>query len=218
MPTQTLRLNGVGYYQEFETLVDSSHWEATSDQDDLSYVQTQVQGRRDIEALEDPTFGDGINSVTIHCRAYAIGTKGPERLDFWDRLNATDRDHGSNIAVTRDSWNEYNSGPLTTAPDGGGWTKQKIADLQAGIEVAVLGAGETLRVSEIWIVIDYTEVPAVTETIVAKTFPMAYLEKAATVQELTSKVEGATITHIAKDFPETLLKKGKSKELRSKWE
>lgn len=55
------------------------------------------------------------------------------------------------------------------------------------------------------------------ETIVAKEFPMRYLVKPATAQELTSKVEGATVTHTAKDFPEALLKEGKAKELRSKW-
>lgn len=57
---------------------------------------------------------------------------------------------------------------------------------------------------------------AVVETIVAKEFPMLYY--AATPQELRSKVSGATVTSIAKDFPEALLKKGKASELRSKWE
>jgi hypothetical protein len=59
--------------------------------------------------------------------------------------------------------------------------------------------------------------PAVVETIVAKEFPMFYLSKPVKAQELISKVEGATITKIAKDYPEVLLKSGKAKELRSKW-
>jgi len=56
----------------------------------------------------------------------------------------------------------------------------------------------------------------VLETIVAKEFPMLYY--AESPQELRSKVSGAVITHVAKDFPEALLKTGKAKELRSKWE
>jgi hypothetical protein len=59
--------------------------------------------------------------------------------------------------------------------------------------------------------------PPVVETIIAKSFPMLYLAKPIKAQELISKVEGATITTIAKDYPETLLKSGKAKETRSKW-
>jgi len=55
------------------------------------------------------------------------------------------------------------------------------------------------------------------ETITAKTFPMLYLSKPVTAQELISKVEGATIKHVAKDYPEKLIKEGKAQELRSKF-
>ena len=55
------------------------------------------------------------------------------------------------------------------------------------------------------------------ETIAAKTFPMLYLSKPVTAQELISKVEGATVKHVAKDFPEALIKDGKAEELRSKF-
>ena len=61
------------------------------------------------------------------------------------------------------------------------------------------------------------EVAAITETITAKSFPMLYLSKPLKAEELISKVEGATITKVAKDFPEELLKSGKAKELRSRW-
>lgn len=59
--------------------------------------------------------------------------------------------------------------------------------------------------------------PAVTETITAQNFPMGYLEETVKAEELISKVEGATITTISKDFPQILLKSGKAKELKSKW-
>jgi hypothetical protein len=155
--TTTLRPNAAGYYQQWETVVDTSHWGATSDQSDSTYIQTQTQNRIDIQHLEDPTFGDSdtVNSVTAYARIYAAGSAAPERIDFWERLGSTDRDQANGIAVTRNAFNQYNGTTQTTAPDGGGWTKQKVTDLEVGIQAATLGSTETLRVSEIWIVVDY---------------------------------------------------------------
>ena len=59
--------------------------------------------------------------------------------------------------------------------------------------------------------------PAIIETIIAMEFPMLYRVEPVTSKELRSRVSGATITKIAKDFPEILYKDGKTKELRSKW-
>ena len=36
--TEILRPNGAGYYQMWPTLVGSSHWEATSDQSDSTWI------------------------------------------------------------------------------------------------------------------------------------------------------------------------------------
>jgi len=154
----TLRPNGAGYYQNWETLVDGSHYGATSDQNDATYIQTQVQGRVDVEALQDPPFaaGDTINWVQVHYRAYAIGSGGGERIDVWERENTTDRDQGNNQSITRGSWNEYLGDQQTTKPTGGAWTKSALTALQVGVEARTLGSGETLRVSEIWVVVDYT--------------------------------------------------------------
>jgi hypothetical protein len=60
--------------------------------------------------------------------------------------------------------------------------------------------------------------PAVTKTIVAFDFPMSYLPKPVSSLELRSKVEGATITDIAKDFPIVVKEKGKQNELTSQFE
>jgi len=59
--------------------------------------------------------------------------------------------------------------------------------------------------------------PAPTVYVVAKQFPMIYLVKPETAKELVSKVENATVSHVAKDFPEYLIQKDKSSEFRSKW-
>ena len=55
------------------------------------------------------------------------------------------------------------------------------------------------------------------ETITAKNFPMLYVSKPVKTQELISKVEGATITKVANDFPQELIKSGKAAELKSKF-
>jgi hypothetical protein len=58
---------------------------------------------------------------------------------------------------------------------------------------------------------------AIIETIVAENYPMLYLSKSVDAQMLISKVEGATVSHVAKDFPEVIIKSGKAQELRSKF-
>jgi len=63
----------------------------------------------------------------------------------------------------------------------------------------------------------WVAVPAPKEYIVANQFPMLYLLKPETARELVSKVENATVKHVANDFPEYLIKSGKASELRSKW-
>jgi len=64
----------------------------------------------------------------------------------------------------------------------------------------------------------YFTVVLVTKTIVAFEFPMSYLPKPVSSLELRSKVEGATITDIAKDFPIVVKEKGKQNELTSQFE
>jgi hypothetical protein len=64
---------------------------------------------------------------------------------------------------------------------------------------------------------DWSFQAAVTETIVAKNFPMDYLPSPAKAAQLTSKVSGATITTVSQDYPLTLIKKDKAQELISKF-
>ena len=59
--------------------------------------------------------------------------------------------------------------------------------------------------------------PPVAEAITARNYPMLYLAKPPTATMLISKVEGATITHVAQDYPEILVKSGRARELRSKF-
>jgi len=81
----------------------------------------------------------------------------------------------------------------------------------------VFGAGgQTVYLAHGWLVIKTTEA-VVTETIIAKDFPMSYLEKPVKAEQLTSKVEGATVQAYTKNFPRRLVKAGKQKELESEF-
>ena len=157
--TETLRPNAAGDYQEWETLAGSSHWEATSDISNTTYIQTgNTSAPRDVQHLADPSFysGSRINSVTYYVTANASGSGAGESVDMIAKLGASAQVVDKKVVITRGSFNDYDSGAQTTAPDGASWTYQKVTDLQAGIAVNTLGSGETLSVSEIWIVVDYT--------------------------------------------------------------
>ncbi|MEM2567317.1 MAG: hypothetical protein QXH20_02455 [Candidatus Bathyarchaeia archaeon] len=55
------------------------------------------------------------------------------------------------------------------------------------------------------------------ETVVAMDFPMGFLAEPVVARELRSRVSGASVSHVARDFPEILVKSGKAQELRSKF-
>ena len=150
--TEVLRPNAAGDYQEWETLVDTSHEGATSDQNDATYIQTVgSSSKRDVQHLEDPTLGT-VASIEVKIRAYAIGSGAPERLYIMDKVGANER-LTSVGTITRGLWNEYSTGTLTTNPAGDPWTVVDVQNLQAGVQVQTLGSGDTLRVSEIWVII-----------------------------------------------------------------
>ena len=98
-------------------------------------------------------------------------------------------------------------------------TPAKLNNIKTRIESVGLasgpGASRYVRVCWIPVYADWTLGPI--ETVTAKDFPMSYLEKPVKAEALISKVEGATVTHVAKDFPEVLIKEGKAKELKSKF-
>jgi len=136
--------------------------------------------------------------------------------------------HKAEVLAVNDAWKIYEDDVLI-----GSWTAITASGLPLGIDFmsytsSYSAAGET-RID--WLFVrKYVDpepshgawgseesAPVLVETIVAKTFPMLYLSKPATAQELISKIEGATVKHVAKDYPEKLIKEGKTKELRSKF-
>jgi hypothetical protein len=62
-----------------------------------------------------------------------------------------------------------------------------------------------------------TQVKISLVTITRMTFPMLYLPKPLTVQELTSLVQNVTIQTVTNDLPKELVKSNKANILKSKW-
>lgn len=94
------------------------------------------------------------------------------------------------------------------------WRRQPSKRLRTSHFVEKQGTSASVSIAEgFWEWVP----PAITETIIAKTFPMEYRAEPITAKELRSRVSGATITKVANSFPQELLKAGTAKELKSKW-
>jgi len=155
--TETLRPNAVGTYQEWN-LSDSTHYGATSDQLDTSYIYTDIVGERDIQNLQDPTFdeSDTINWVQINFRAYASGSSGPEKAYNTYRTYSTDYQNQKHT-ITRGAWNDYLGTQLTVNPStSSSWTKTEITNLETGSRISAIDLGEEIRISEIWVIVNYS--------------------------------------------------------------
>jgi len=62
-----------------------------------------------------------------------------------------------------------------------------------------------------------TQVKISLVTITRMTFPMLYLPKPLTTQELESLVQNVTVKIVTNDLPNELIKIGKANTLKSKW-
>jgi len=157
--TQTLRPNDNGYSIQW-SISDSTHYGATSDQSDTTYVYSSTVGQKEFLNLDDPTFSDinKINWVQVYYRCRSVGgSAAPEKIDLFIRSDNTDTETNSNVIVSRTAFTDIAGTPQTTNPaTGNPWTKSEVAALQAGMIVDTVGAGEEIRCSEIWVVVDYS--------------------------------------------------------------
>ena len=124
------------------------------------------------------------------------------------------RDHGTNDSGqngTNVSGSElsYNSTSTVRKRSSG-------LSLTSGNRFHALGVDSASHWGIAWIIVQ-TAVVGVVETIIAKDFPMGYIEKPVKAEQLTSKVEGATVQGYTKNFPRRLVKAGKQKELESEF-
>ena len=138
--TLTLRPNAAGTYQNWETFgAPPSHWEGTSDQNDVTGVQSPAGDTtaKETENLQDTSQTGTINSVTAYMRAKSTGSDSNTTIfsdgfeaadaawdDLWDGNGATLWDQGtagsgeaahSPHTGTYDAWTSNNNeGALTS--------------------------------------------------------------------------------------------------------
>lgn len=179
--------------------------------DDLNYAYCgngETGRTQDYEGYGFSSEGT-ITSVRVDVKGYSgDGTKHTVKIYVWD--GSTWQLIGEIIAEDQCHAHQFDATSHINTPT-------KLNTIKTRIESTGLSTGgPTDRwVRVCWIPVYANWALGPTETITAKEFPMIYYAK--TPQELRSKVNNATITHVAKDFPEALLKTGKAKELRSKW-
>lgn len=158
--TITLRPNAAGARQNW-FVVGITHYGATSDQIDTTYVYDVAEFSDELENLQNSSNLGTINSVIafIRCKAVGGGGAAEKASVYWN----TGVLHASTpITITRATFADY-SETRTTHPDtGSAWTWSQINSLQVGSRIEQLGFGEVIQCSEFWIVVDYT--PPVVDT------------------------------------------------------
>jgi hypothetical protein len=172
------------------------------------YIRTAVNLREEGDWTFPNSAGSGtINSVKLEFEGY-LSTAGCGTVEVYVWDGSSWIDVATIVFDTAYSWKEVDVSTVLNT-----WAKINGAKVYVHYDRGVAGTCYVRRLTR---KVDYMAV-AVTETITAKSFPMLYLAKPVKAQELISKVEGATITKVANDFPEEIIKSDKAKELKSKW-
>lgn len=156
--TVNLLPNAAGSNDQWSTLVGSSKQAALSDSSDDTYIETDTKNHFDSFNIDNTGLGEDatINSIEIFIRATATGSGGAEKLRFRDILGATNRLNNV-ISITRTTVNEYSTGAITEDPNSDPWTVANLDLLEIGISANTLAKdSETLRVTDMWVVVDYT--------------------------------------------------------------
>ena len=156
--TETLRPNAVGDKSDWSATGECSLNykcvdEETADEDD-TYVKATTRNKIDLYHLQDIS-GDGtINNVTLWIRAKQ--TTGNEKIEPRIKTGGTEY-KGTQFTPSTTSYADY---PYTwdTNPDtGNAWTWDEINNSQAGQKsIGVGGWSGEERVTQVWIVVDYT--------------------------------------------------------------
>jgi len=155
---ESLRPNADGHTINWD-IYDTTHYGATSDNSDTTYVYTGTADEAEYWDVTDTTFGvaDTINWVQVTYRCYAVGSGPPEAIDLYIYSDTTETLTDNNVGITRDVWANYTGASQATNPATGlAWTKSGVDAMEAGVFDDVLGSGEEMRVSEVWVVVNYT--------------------------------------------------------------
>lgn len=163
--TETLRPDGGGDYTEWD-LNGPSNYGATSDESTSTDIYTGIEGEKELMNIQNHSAGSGtINSVTIWFEGQVFNSGGgPERVATYIKTNANYYTGGNNTMVGEPAWDqyseEYTDNPQTTTA----WIWAEIDGLQAGVITTSHDGDEIIHVSEVWVVVDYTPPPTVTDT------------------------------------------------------
>jgi len=154
--TETLRPNATGIFATW-SVSDTSDWEATSDENDATYLYATSPNKDHFLKIDNTSIGDSdtINSVTVWITARIIGGGGENenmKIGVYSHIAAASN-WSSPITIDRDTFTDYSHtwdvNPYTQQA----WTKQELNDLQIGLYSSTVGSGEEIRVSEIWTVV-----------------------------------------------------------------
>lgn len=152
--TETLRPNATGIFATW-SVSDTSDWEATSDENDATYLYATSPNKDHFLNIDNTSIGDddSINSVTVWVRARSVGGSGqPEKMKI-GVYTYTTSDYSSVITVSRDTFNDYSHTWDVNPYTENAWTKQELNDLQIGLYSTAVGSEEEIRVSKMWAVV-----------------------------------------------------------------
>jgi len=151
----TLRPDTAGSYQQWSTFGSgTAHWDRTSDQSDATGVQvTGSTTLKETENLQDTSQTGTITSVTAYMRAFSTGAAGGEDARIIWKLGVSEVE-SADKGISRTAFTDY-SDTRTLDPGGGSWDWSDINSLEIGSRAKTLGTGETIQVSEYWIVVTY---------------------------------------------------------------
>lgn len=153
-PELTLHPNDAGTYQLWTRVGGATHWGVTSDEDDATYLSTLNTADRETENLGDTAQTGTINSVTAYIRAKAFGLSTSEQAVIVWRSHSTNYESDA-ISISRVAFTNYSQARTVNPNTTLAWTWDEINALEVGARASTLAGGEEIRVSEIWVVVNY---------------------------------------------------------------
>lgn len=159
MATETLRPNAAGDETAISSTTGATHYGVCNDQSDASYVfDTGTTGvfKRDLFNMDNSGVGAGtINSVTVYARMYK-DTNGFNDQSISLKTNGTTYDYIVTMNNNTETFDDYNTGALTTNPQSGSaWTWSEVDAMQCGPRIRSWNTGTHAACAEIWAVVDY---------------------------------------------------------------
>jgi len=159
--TLSLKPNAPGYNQNWTIYGGSpTRWEATQDANNNTGVQITYDAtyntKKETENLSDASQIGAINSVTAYVTAQISGGGSQdENMRILWRTSNTDYESGD-ITVTRNLYSTYSQNRPVNPKTNAAWTWLEVNSLQIGSRATSLQSGETVKVSELWVVVNYT--------------------------------------------------------------